>query len=113
MPGRRRLLIVDDEEALQRLARRHAERADFDVLVAGTVAEALKLAVSGAPSAILLDLSLPDGSGIDVLWRLKSDPRTAEIPVVVWSGVTSSRQEIERPRRARWPTSRRTKFGRY
>jgi CheY-like chemotaxis protein len=86
MPGRRRLLIVDDEEALQRLARRHAERADFDVLVAGTIAEALELAVSGAPSAILLDLSLPDGSGIDALWHLKSDPRTAEIPVVVWSG---------------------------
>jgi CheY-like chemotaxis protein len=86
MPGRRRLLIVDDEEALQRLARRHAERADFDVLVAGTVAEALDLAVSGAPTAILLDLSLPDGSGIDALGRLKSDPRTAEIPVVVWSG---------------------------
>jgi CheY-like chemotaxis protein len=86
MPGRRRLLIVDDEEALQRLARRHAERADFDVLVAGTVAEALDLAVSGAPTAILLDLSLPDGSGIDALGRLKNDPRTAEIPVVVWSG---------------------------
>jgi CheY-like chemotaxis protein len=86
MPGRRRLLIVDDEEALQRLARRHAERADFDVLVAGTVSEALELAVSGAPSAILLDLNLPDGSGIEALWRLKSDPRTAEIPVVVWSG---------------------------
>src|SRR5687768_4335746 len=86
MSGRRRLLIVDDEEALQRLARRHAERANFEVLVAGTVGEALRLAVSGAPSAILLDLSLPDGSGIDVLLRLKSDPVTADIPVVVWSG---------------------------
>jgi CheY-like chemotaxis protein len=86
MSGRRRLLIVDDEEALQRLARRHAERADFEVLVAGTLAEALKLAASGGPSAILLDLSLPDGSGIDALLRLKSDPGTADIPVVVWSG---------------------------
>jgi CheY-like chemotaxis protein len=86
MLGRRRLLIVDDEEALQRLARRHAERASFDVLVAGTLAEALELAVSAAPNAILLDLILPDGSGIDALLRLKSDPRTAGIPVVVWSG---------------------------
>jgi CheY-like chemotaxis protein len=86
MPGRRRLLIVDDEEALQRLARRHAERAGFEVLVAGTLAAALELAVSGAPNAILLDLILPDGSGIDALLRLKSDPRTADVPVVVWSG---------------------------
>ena len=80
------MLIVDDEEALQRLARRHAERAGFEVLVAGTLTEALELAVSGAPSAILLDLILPDGSGIDALLRLKSDARTADVPVVVWSG---------------------------
>jgi two-component system cell cycle response regulator len=86
MSGRRRLLVVDDEEALQRLARRHAERANFEVLVAGTLGEALRLAVTSAPSAILLDLSLPDGSGIDALLRLKSDPVTADIPVVVWSG---------------------------
>jgi CheY-like chemotaxis protein len=86
MPGRKRLLIVDDEEALQRLARRHAERAGLEVVAAGTLAEALALAVSCAPSAILLDLVLPDGSGIEGLQRLKSDPRTVDVPVVVWSG---------------------------
>lgn len=86
MPGRKCLLIVDDEEALQRLALRHAERAGFDAVVVGTLEGALALAVSASPSAILLDLVLPDGSGIDGLQRLKSDPRTADIPVVVWSG---------------------------
>jgi CheY-like chemotaxis protein len=86
MTESKRLLIVDDEEALQRLARRYAERAGLDVVVAGTVAEALALASSAAPHAILLDLDLPDGSGIDCLKHLKSSPVTAEIPVVVWSG---------------------------
>jgi DNA-binding response OmpR family regulator len=83
---RKRLLIVDDEVALQRLARRHAERAGFDVVLATSLTEAMALAVSVSPSAILLDLILPDGSGLDGLARLKSDPRTSEIPVVIWSG---------------------------
>lgn len=83
---RKRLLIVDDEAALQRLARRHAERAGFDVVLATNLTDALALAVSDPPNAILLDLILPDGSGLDALARLKSDPRTTAIPVVVWSG---------------------------
>jgi CheY-like chemotaxis protein len=86
IPVRKRLLIVDDEETLQRLARRHAERAGFEVIVAANLTEALALALSASPNVILLDLALPDGSGIDGLERLKGDPRTAAIPVVVWSG---------------------------
>lgn len=81
-----RLLVVDDELGLQKLAGRHAERAGFDVTIAATAAEAFDLAVTGSPDAILLDLLLPDGSGIDVLARLKAEPKTADIPVVVWSG---------------------------
>jgi DNA-binding response OmpR family regulator len=81
-----RLLVVDDEAGLQKLIGRHAERAGFDVTVAVTAAEALELARTVSPDAILLDLLLPDGSGIDVLARLKAEPQTAGIPVVVWSG---------------------------
>jgi CheY-like chemotaxis protein len=83
---KRRLLVVDDEPALQKLVGRHAERGGFDVVVASTAAEAVELAGTASPDAILLDLTLPDGSGIDVLARLKGNPSTARIPVVVWSG---------------------------
>jgi DNA-binding response OmpR family regulator len=65
---------------------RYAERAGFDVTVAVTAAEGLELARTVGPDAILLDLLLPDGTGIDVLARLKAEPQTAGIPVVVWSG---------------------------
>jgi two-component system OmpR family response regulator len=77
---------VDDEAILQKLVSRHAERAGFEVTIASTAAEALELATTVCPDAILLDLLLPDGSGIDVLARLKAEPKTASIPVVVWSG---------------------------
>lgn len=87
MPGRkRRLLVVDDEAGLQRLVRRQAEAAGFDVSTADTAAEGLRLAHSEAPDAILLDLGLPDQSGIQVMESLRRDPRTARIPVLVWSG---------------------------
>ncbi len=81
-----RLLVVDDEAGLQRLIGRHAERAGFDVTSAESATAGLELARTLVPDAILLDLLLPDGSGIDVLARLKSEPTTASIPVVVWSG---------------------------
>lgn len=81
-----RLLVVDDERALQKLIRRYAERGGFDVLVASTAEEGLELAGRSLPDTILLDLLLPDATGLDVIARLKGNPLTARIPVVVWSG---------------------------
>jgi len=87
MSGRkRRLLVVDDEAGLQRLVRRQAEAAGYEVSTAETAAEGLRLAQSERPDAILLDLGLPDASGIKVIESLKRAPETALIPVLVWSG---------------------------
>jgi CheY-like chemotaxis protein len=87
MPGRkRRLLVVDDEAGLQRLVRRQAEAAGFEVWTADTGAAGFELALSERPDVILCDLGLPDASGIDVVTKLKRDPQTAPIPVLVWSG---------------------------
>jgi two-component system KDP operon response regulator KdpE len=87
MPGRkRRLLVVDDEAGLQRLVRRQAEAVGFEVCTADTAAAGLQLALSERPDVILLDLGLPDASGIEVVEHLKRDPQTALIPVLVWSG---------------------------
>jgi CheY-like chemotaxis protein len=83
---KRRLLVVDDEIGLQRLVRRYVEGGGVEVYTAETAAQGLALAASAQPDAILIDLGLPDGSGIDVVRHLKQDPETARIPVVVWSG---------------------------
>ena len=95
MPGKRRILVVDDEAGLQKLVRRHAERQGLEVLEAVTSAQGLAEAIAGKPDLILLDLHLPDGDGIALLEKLKTDPRTANIPVVAWSGSDAEESEVE------------------
>ena len=86
---------MDDEPGLQKLLRRHAERQGLDVIEAVTSAEALVKARAGKLDLILLDLHLPDGNGLDLLAKLKTDPRTASIMVVVWSGSDAMDGEVE------------------
>lgn len=95
---KRRLLVVEDEVGLQRLMRRQAEVSGFEISIADTAASGVALAASEHPDAILIDLGLPDASGIQVVLELKRDPLTAPIPIVVWSGsdlVEGSEQAFE------------------
>ena len=84
LPGRRRVLHIEDNPSNVRLVEWIlGTRGDLDVVAAGRAARGLELAAELAPALILLDVHLPDGSGGEVLERLKADPRTAAIPVVV------------------------------
>ncbi len=79
------VLSVEDD-AGSRFVRTHALRAaGFDVIEAATGADALALADERRPSAIVLDLHLPDIDGLEVCHRLKSAPKTAAIPVLLVS----------------------------
>lgn len=80
------MLVVEDEIGLQKLLRRRAERAGLAVLCAQTNEAGFALATTSNPDVILIDLHLPDGSGISLLTRLKADVRTSHVAVVVWSG---------------------------
>jgi len=83
---RRRILLADDDDALQRVVQRLAERRGHELLQATTGGGALALAITSQPDIIVLDLQFPDADGRDVLCKLKADERTKRIPVVVWSG---------------------------
>src|SRR5450432_3271356 len=83
---RRRILLADDDDALQRVVQRLAERRGHELLHATTGRGALALAISSQPDIIVLDLEFPDADGRDVLCKLKADERTKRIPIVVWSG---------------------------
>jgi len=65
------------------------------VIEALTSAQGFALATTERPDLILLDLHLPDGSGIALLGRLKTDPRTTGVPVVAWSGSDAVASEAE------------------
>ncbi|WP_246160555.1 response regulator [Aureimonas fodinaquatilis] len=81
----RKLLIVEDDQPFALILRDLARELKFKALVAGTAQEALELAHQFLPNAILLDVGLPDQSGLSVLDRLKRDVRTRHIPVHVLS----------------------------
>ncbi|WP_218139842.1 response regulator [Loktanella fryxellensis] len=82
----RKLLIIEDDQTFATILRDLAREMDFATLVAGTAQEALDLARQHLPSAIVLDVGLPDQSGLSVLDRLKRDVRTRHIPVHIISG---------------------------
>lgn len=82
----RRILLADDDLIVQEVVREAANKAGHEVMAATTGAQAALLAVSAQPDFIVLDIGFPDADGRDVLAKLKADPATAHIPVLVWSG---------------------------
>ncbi len=83
-PGRL-ILVVEDDPAFSRVLYDTAHSLDFDCIVASTNDEGMTLARRLSPSAILLDVVLPDGSGLALLDRLKRSPDTRHIPVHIIS----------------------------
>jgi len=86
LSGKRRIiLVIEDDEPFARILYELAHELDFQCLITNTAEEALILARQYLPSAVVLDVGLPDHSGLSVLDRLKRDPRTRHIPVHVVS----------------------------
>ena len=80
------LYIEDDAANLQLVELIFDQREDISLITATTGGEGLEKAKENKPDIILLDLSLPDMHGIEVLQLLKTDDSLKEIPVVALSG---------------------------
>jgi two-component system KDP operon response regulator KdpE len=77
-----RVLVVDDEKAIQRFLKNALGVAEFSVHIVGSGKEALTAAVAIRPDLIILDLGLPDMDGVEVLRRLRE---WTKVPVIVLS----------------------------
>jgi CheY-like chemotaxis protein len=82
---RRAILVIEDDEAFAQILRDMAREMNFRCLVATSAQEAISLARQHVPQAIVLDVGLPDQSGLSVLDILKRDMRTRHIPIHVVS----------------------------
>ncbi len=88
-----RILVVEDEQDLQKVLDYNLKQAGHEPLAALRGRDAVELARSRRPDAILLDIMLPDLPGTEVCRILKSDPATRGIPVVM---LTAKGEEIDR-----------------
>ena len=90
------ILNVDDTAASRYSKTRMLRQAGYSVIEAVTGTDALELARKHTPSLVLLDVNLPDMSGIEVARRIKSDPVTRSVPIVQISAthVTEYDQQV-------------------
>lgn len=80
------ILIVEDDAAIRRLLQVNFSARGYDVLLAASGQEGLRLLRDKRPSIILVDFRIPDMSGIDFIQRINSDPSTAGIPCLLVTG---------------------------
>ncbi|WP_109808803.1 response regulator [Sphingosinithalassobacter portus] len=84
--GKRLLLVIEDDSTFASIICDLSREMGFQCIVAGTAQDAIDLAREYRPSAIVLDIGLPDQSGLTVLDRLKHQDETRHIPIHVVSG---------------------------
>ncbi len=87
------LVVIDDEPEVLTATARILTQAGYSVITGRTAAEALDLTHKHRPAIVLLDVMLPDGDGIQVAQRLKSDPSLASVFVVLLSGHKTSGED--------------------
>ncbi|MSP55103.1 MAG: response regulator transcription factor [Myxococcales bacterium] len=87
------ILVVDDEDDIRNLLLLHLRREGFAAVGAANGFEALDLAQRSTPSLVMLDLMLPGLSGTEVCKRLRADPATRDVPVIMLS---ARGEEIDR-----------------
>ena len=91
-------LVVDDEQTARYVLRRSLDAIGCEVIEAPNGADGLERAARDRPDVIFLDLRMPDMHGTEVLARLKRDPATMEIPVVIATSQVIVESERERLR---------------
>jgi two-component system, cell cycle response regulator len=89
-----RILVVDDVEINVKLLGAKLASEYFDVLSAASGAAALSICEAELPDLVLLDVMMPEMDGFEVCRRLKADPRTADIPVVMVTALSDAADRL-------------------
>ena len=88
-----KILIIEDEPDIRKNLEYNLSREGYSVLTAASIAEAEQLIYSNNLSLVLLDLMLPDGSGLDLCKKMKSDPDVQNLPIII---LTAKDDEVDK-----------------
>jgi two-component system cell cycle response regulator DivK len=89
-----RVIVCEDNADLREVVCLVLEQAGYAVQPVGTAATCLAQCRFSAPDVLLVDLSLPDASGVDLVRALRRDPRLAGLTVIALSGAKEREREV-------------------
>jgi CheY-like chemotaxis protein len=92
-PRTGRVLVIDDHELNLKLLERLLVIEGHEVRAAASLAAAEQAIAEEQPTMIVLDVNLPDGNGLELTRKLKSQPRTASIPIVACTAAIAPSDE--------------------
>lgn len=90
-----KILVVEDEAFLLDLYQVKLEQSGFEVVKASNGNEGVSMARLEQPGLILLDILMPQIDGYEMLAKIKNDPKTKNIPVIIFSNL-SQKEEVEK-----------------
>ena len=93
-----RLLLIDDDARLSAMVGDYLGQAGFEVVLAGSLAAGRERLAVEPFDALVLDLMLPDGDGLDLCRELRANPRTRQLPLLM---LTARGELARRPRATR------------
>ena len=88
------VLVAEDDPHVLELVKYHLEREHYRVLTAADGHSAWRLAIEALPDLVVLDLMLPGLDGYDVCRRLRRDPRTASVPIIMLTARASETDKV-------------------
>src|SRR5438045_9106459 len=101
-----KILIVDDEPFMLRLIQHHLEHAGYEMIQARNGREAVEAATRENPRLVVMDAMMPNMDGLTALRKLKQEPATRSIPVIMLTAKPHkySREEAESSGASSFPT---------
>jgi CheY-like chemotaxis protein len=83
---RKKILIIDDHSDVRRVLTMTLRHQNYETCEAADGSAGIRMSLAENPDLILMDLSLPDSSGLETAKRIKENPQTSHIPIVACSG---------------------------
>jgi DNA-binding response OmpR family regulator len=95
MPPKETIVVADDDRVIVTLVADFLRKKGYNVFVAFDAMQAMLGARNNAPRAMILDVGMPGGTGVEVLKKMKTNNKMSQIPIIVLTGSTDPKTEEE------------------